>query len=265
MKPDPRKTHSAAPAFTLIELLVVIAIIAILAALLLPTLATAKQRAFRISCMNNVRQVGLNVQLYAGDNKDNVPQFDNGWGSWLWDANIYAANVLATGVPDSGTPPVGKLKILYDPGSLANVTVDLATNWWPPLRNSPILGYGWLGWRNGWGATNDGGGNIKLIAGRQFIKKISNPTPNFSISTTELLVDATPSLGDAPGANFLTAPGSGMSLGGTGYSHSAHLEKSQPGGGNIIFLDNHSEWRRFQGFNSQAIFNCQNQNTYFWF
>jgi len=63
----------ATKAFTLIELLVVIAIIAILAAMLLPALAAAKKKAQKISCVNNLKQVGLALRMWSDDNGSKYP------------------------------------------------------------------------------------------------------------------------------------------------------------------------------------------------
>ncbi|HTD65411.1 MAG TPA: prepilin-type N-terminal cleavage/methylation domain-containing protein [Candidatus Limnocylindria bacterium] len=81
LKIENRSRHGA---FTLIELLVVIAIIAILASMLLPALAKAKESGKRIACVNNLRQLGLSMQMYMDDNEGLQPQrtINLPGGSW---------------------------------------------------------------------------------------------------------------------------------------------------------------------------------------
>ncbi len=64
--------------FTLIELLVVIAIIAILASLLLPALRSARQSARMVTCVSNLRQIGLSNHIYGGDYNDHIAPYDGG-------------------------------------------------------------------------------------------------------------------------------------------------------------------------------------------
>ena len=72
MRARSRRPGDGSDAFTLIELLVVIAIIAILAALLLPALGKSKNQAQAISCLNNLKQIGLALTLYTGNYQDKM-------------------------------------------------------------------------------------------------------------------------------------------------------------------------------------------------
>ena len=66
--------HKKEDAFTLVELLVVIGIIALLISILIPALNSARERANRVKCLNNLRQIYQAEQIYALDNKGQYPR-----------------------------------------------------------------------------------------------------------------------------------------------------------------------------------------------
>jgi len=104
--PDFRASGNCRRAFTLIELLVVIAIIGILAALLLPVLSKAKNQGAKTTDLNNLKQMMIALQVYAGENGDHVPppNWDDGHGTmtgWLYKPSapdVNASFVVETGL-----------------------------------------------------------------------------------------------------------------------------------------------------------------------
>jgi len=116
-QPELCRVRRAAVGFTLIELLVVIAIIAILAGMLLPALARAKETAKRISCTNNIRQLGLSLIMYAGDNDGAFPpRSDGATPRWPAQLSDYFKDIRLLRCPSDGPNP--------NPGLTTGTTAD---------------------------------------------------------------------------------------------------------------------------------------------
>jgi prepilin-type N-terminal cleavage/methylation domain-containing protein len=131
---DEQIINRQSPAFTLIELLVVIAIIAILAAIILPVMSAAQERAHRTTCVNNLKQFGGAIQIFADEHNDQLPgptwqglydEYDNQDISRL---PLYLYGYLA--MPQPATNPQSA-KLMICPST--------ASKWTPAPADTPLM------------------------------------------------------------------------------------------------------------------------------
>ena len=176
-------------AFTLVELLVVVAILSLLASLLLPGLARAQAKRKAVYCFNNLRQLGIALQIYAGDHDDSLPYnmgtdgthrtvAAKGFLNWAnnvmtWELDSENTNAFYLKAGGLG-PYVGSNHRLFKcPSDIALSGVQKEAGWTERVRSvsmNAMLGNA--------GEFMQGGGNTNNPTYRQFLRQGNIPAPS---------------------------------------------------------------------------------------